>query len=429
LTDGCTSFIGKYRIFGIKLTGKKIGKMSLNSTPLKVYSEPHQFEPLLPTVKLQELAQLARPVIEASFQFQGVTNPHTRDQLRNLVRSMNSYYSNRIEGQNTHPLNIDRALKADFSGSPDIAKRQRIALAHIQAERELENFGYSEAHILSSNFLIEAHKSLYGRLSIEDRTTDEGHVVDPGVLRIEDVSVFRHQPPTWSSVPLFLKRADQVYSRDWGLDQILVAAACAHHRLVWTHPFLDGNGRASRLQLHTVLNQLSGGLWSANRGLARNRDAYYTKLSEADMGRHGSLDGRGNLSEKMLVEWCRFFIEICHDQVKFMTKMLNLDGLKERIASLILIRSEQSGFDEYRTEAILPLHHVLAAGPVGRGDFVQMTGLGERTGRKILARLLKDGLLVSDTPKGVVSIAFPLYSLNILFPSLYPEASAPLLDD
>jgi hypothetical protein len=93
---------------------------------------------LLPGMGLDALALQARPVIEAALRLQGATNETTRGEIRALVRSMNSYYSNRIEGQSTHPLNIERALKADFSDQPNVAKRQRLALAHIRAEMALE---------------------------------------------------------------------------------------------------------------------------------------------------------------------------------------------------------------------------------------------------------------------------------------------------
>jgi Fic family protein len=238
-----------------------------------------------------------------------------------------------------------------------------------------------------------------------------------------DVSVHRHHPPEPTSVPRFLTRADQVYGRRWGLDAFLVAVACAHHRLIWVHPFRDGNGRAIRLQTHCALQALSGGLWSVSRGLARQRDEYYTRLSDADMARQGDLDGRGNLSERMLLAWCEFFIGICEDQVNFMTQMLDLSALKARLRALVLVRSQTDGAPAYRPELVAPLHHVLAAGPVSRGEFIQMTGLGERTGRASLSRLLKDGLLVSDTPNGEVSLGFPLDQLHLLFPHLYPEVA------
>ena len=400
--------------------------MSQSSTTVAFYNHPSQFEPLLPIQGLEALAQQARPVVEAALRLQGATCNDTRNEIRALVRSMNSYYSNHIEGQSTHPLNIDQALRANFSSQPDIAKRQRIALAHMAAESELEATITSETHALGSSTLIQAHSRLYAKLVEQDRQTEEGQVVAPGVLRTHDVTVSRHQPPAWASVPLFLQRADAVYAQSWGLDKLLVAAACAHHRLTWVHPFLDGNGRACRLQTHAVLARLTGGLWSVNRGLARRRDDYHRHLSEADMPRQGDLDGRGTLSDKMLRDWCAFFIEICQDQVTFMTNTLALPTLKDRLAGLVLVRSQQSPALEYRPEAILPLHHVLVAGSVARGEFIQMTGLGERTGRKVLARLLQDGLLQSDSPKGPVRIGFPLDCLHLLFPNLYPEAAAEL---
>jgi len=391
---------------------------------LAVYDQPHQFEPLLPQRDLDELALQSRGVVERSLRLQAATHPATRERLRELVRAMNSYYSNLIEGQHTHPRDIDRALQHDFSKSPDVARRQRVAVAHIEAERELERLADDEAGVLHSRFLLRAHACLYGRLSEADRRMPEGRLIEPGELRREDVSVGRHHPPVWRSVQAFLERADAAYARRWGLDAVLYVVAAAHHRMAWTHPFLDGNGRACRLQTHCALMPLSAGLWSAARGLARQRSRYYELLSNADMARQGDLDGRGNLSERMLREWCCFFIELCNDQASFMTQLLDLPSLKQRIAGLVLVRTEQGPSAEYRREAVLPLHHVLAAGPVSRGEFVQMTGLGERTARKLLSRLLKDGLLVSDSPKGEVGIGFPLDALGMLFPNLYPEAAS-----
>lgn len=372
---------------------------------------------------LTGLVAQSRPVVEAALKLQGALASGTRAELRELVRAMNSYYSNRIEGQSTHPLNIERALNSDFSSKPDVARRQRIAVAHIEAEKELEALNLTESQAFNSQTLRLAHESLYRRLAEQDRLTDEGVVVAPGAWRDQGVAVYRHEPPIASAIPSFLKRADEVYCRDWGLETLITAAACAHHRLIWVHPFLDGNGRACRLQLHAILHGLTDGLWSANRGLARQREEYYLRLSEADMGRQGDLDGRGNLSERMLVAWCEFFISTCQDQVTFMSSLLEPDTLRGRLAALIKVRSAEQPGSGYRDEAILPLLHVLCIGPVSRADFIQMTGLGTSTARKVLSQLLNDGLLKSDSHKAQVRIAFPLDALNILFPHLYPEAA------
>ena len=402
--------------------------MSVKPTPLAVYDQPHQFEPLLPAQNLVELGEATRRIFEKSAALKASASPEARAALREIVRSMNSYYSNGIEGQATHPANIERALRHDFSDKPDVAKLQRLALAHIEAERELEQAVTTEAAALSGAFLRQAHTSLYSRLSEEDRITDDGRIVVPGELRVHDVAVGRHQPPAWRSVPLFLSRMNEVYGRLHGVDAVIYTIAAAHHRMAWTHPFEDGNGRAVRLQTHCALLPVSGGLWSVNRGLARDRGRYYEMLDGADSARQGDLDGRGNLSQKMLWAWCRYFVELCEDQVNFMGTMLDLPKLKDRLRAYVVVKGATEGLTEYREEAILPLQTVASGGAISRGDFIRMTGLEERTGRKVVSRFLADGLLKSDGHRGELSIGFPMSALNILFPNLYPEASTAAMD-
>ena len=401
---------------------------SIAPEKVAAFDSPHQFEPLLPSQRLDELRDITRSVFESSAALKNAGSAPVRDAVRELVRSMNSYYSNLIEGQGTHPANIERALRKDFSAKPDVARRQRLASAHIEAEAELEGKVTTEAGALSSAFLQDAHRSLYGRLPEEDRVSDEGRIIVPGELRKVDVRVGRHQPPTWPSIPRFLARADEVYGRLKGVDAVLYTIASSHHRMMWTHPFEDGNGRAVRLQTHCATHLLSGGLWSLNRGLARDRQRYYLMLDEADSMRQGDLDGRGNLSEKMLWQWCRYVLGVCADQVDFMTRMLDLDQLSVRLGSWVVLQRSRCGAAEYREEAILPLQMLAAAGTLSRGEFSRMTGLEERTARKVISRLLKDGLLTSQGHRDSLKLAFPLESLSILFPNLYPEAAAAVLD-
>ncbi|HUD34680.1 MAG TPA: Fic family protein [Variovorax sp.] len=402
--------------------------MSVASQPIAVDDQPHQFEPLLPTQKLVELIEATRRIFEKSSALKASASPQARASLREIVRSMNSYYSNRIEGQSTHPAHIERALKRDFSDRPDVARGQRIALAHIEAEHALEPLITTEAAALGSGFLQKAHESLYSRLLPVDRVTEDGRTIVPGELRHHDVAVGRHQPPTWPSVPAFLRRMDDVYGRLRGMDAAIYTIAAAHHRMAWTHPFEDGNGRAVRLQTHCALFQLSGGLWSVNRGLARQRERYYEMLDAADEARQGDLDGRGNLSDKMLWAWCRYFLELCEDQVDFMASMLDLRKLKERMRAYVTVRGVADGIIEYREEAVLPLQTIACAGALSRGDFIRMTGLEERTARKSISRFLQDGLLRSDSHRAELHIGFPLASLSILLPNLYPEASTAAQD-
>jgi Fic family protein len=394
----------------------------MKSRSIAQYTQAHQFEPLLPQAGLDALRERSRAIVEQSWRLTAAAHPDTMASLRELVREMNSYYSNRIEGQSTHPHNIGRALRRDFSDKPDVARLQRIALSHIEAERALEPGLDSEATALSSTFIQQAHGKLYGRLAENDRLTAEGEVIQPGQWRTRQVAVGRHEPPPPEALPAFLQRFDQVYGRRPLLEDQLIVTAAAHQRMAWIHPFVDGNGRACRLQTHAALWPLSRGLWSVSRGLARRRDEYYERLDAADAPRQGDLDGRGNLSEKELRRWCEWFIGICEDQVSFMTRMFDLDGMKTRIQALITFRAAHD--KRIRTEAVLPLHHLFLAGPSTRGELQQMTGLGERTARALLSRLIETGLVTSTSHAAPVRFAFPLDALQFLLPELYPEAAA-----
>ncbi|MEJ6669122.1 MAG: Fic family protein [Alcaligenes sp.] len=386
-----------------------------------MYDSPHQFDPLVPASLPQALIEKAADIARDASRLAGVAHPRARESIRELVRSMNSYYSNRIEGQSTHPIHIEDALHKQFSDKPDVARLQRVALAHIQAEKDLEELLDQGVSPMNSEFLLIAHEKLYSQLPQEDRLTEDGRVIIPGKLREETVQVGRHIPPVATSLPRFMKRMDEVYDQSHSWDRRLILVACLHHRVTWVHPFLDGNGRSARLQTHCALWPLSEGLWSPSRGLARATQDYYVHLNNADSARRGDLDGRGNLSTAGLNEWIEFFLGICQDQVTFMGRMLDLDDMKRRIEALIIFRHAHD--KEVRKEAILPLYHLFAAGPLKRMEFAQMTGLGERTARSLMSKLLKSGLLVSDTASGPVRWGLPLDSLQFLFPELYPEAA------
>ena len=118
-----------------------------------------------------------------------------------------------------------------------------------------------------------------------------------------------------------------------GKTDAIFATAAAHHRLLWIHPFLDGNGRVTRLMSHAVLLEAldTGAVWSVARGLARSNSAYKEHLTQCDLPRRNDLDGRGNLSEEALAAYTRFFLETCIDQVTFMESLMQPDRLRTRI--------------------------------------------------------------------------------------------------
>ena len=342
---------------------------------------------------------------------------------------MNSYYSNRIEGQHTRPFEIEQALRKDFSANRELAAKQRLAVAHIDAETAIEARYISAEgaqRLYSADAVTDLHRELFGRLPVDDLFTSEGEVIVPGQLRQRDVSVGRHVAPADTAVPALLQRWADVYGSTRRGEAALLALAAAHHRLSWVHPFIDGNGRVMRLHTHAMLAALgyTGGLWSPLRGFARSTDRYYALLAAADEPRRGDLDGRGNLSQQALVDWIGYVLAVCQDQVAFMAGLLRLGDMERRIAAC-LVYEEQTLRSGVRLAALRPLNYLFVTdSALERGEFKLMMGLGERTAGTVLKALLERRLLVSDSPQGPLRFGLPLHALRFYFPALWPEAEA-----
>ena len=406
----------------------------MKSKKIKQYDAPHLFEPLLPQEhRMGALLEKASDLIREAASLGASAAPGAAVQLRELLRSMNSYYTNRIEGEHTRPSDIERALLKDFSKESDVARRQRLAVSHIQTEIACERLIQAKLDsgetvipwLYSTQALVWLHLQLFGGLTPEDLTLADGSLLTPGQVRTRGVAVGIHEAPNAEALPSFLSRWEEVYGHSRRGEASIVALAAAHHRLAWVHPFLDGNGRVARLHTHLALHAqgLTNGLWSPLRGFARSEEKYRGMLRAADEHRRGDLDGRGNLTEAGLIDWISYTLETCIDQVRFMRKLLDVGSMRERIqAALIFEESKKTGV---RKEAALALHYLFSThSELGRAAFKQMTGLGERVATDLISSLLKNGYLATDSAYGALRFAIPRSALRFYFPDLWPEAEA-----
>jgi Fic family protein len=390
------------------------------------YTHPAQFEPLLPSEsKLGPLLERAATLLIQATQL-STGAPGAQRELKLLLRKMNSYYTNRMEGVSTRPAQIDRALANHYSDNAELRRRQRLAVAHIRTEEACE--GLEEAQDLgwlySATGLCNLHDQLFGGLEEQDLKLADGTPLIPGALRTTQVAVGKHEPPLWSSVPTFLERWGSFYTGLRKGELSIVGVAASHHRLAWVHPFADGNGRVARLQTHLVLRAMGltgGGLWSPLRGFARTEERYKALLQAADEHRRGDYDGRGNLSESALVEWIEYVLDVCIDQVAFMADKLNVQGMGERIRAALTY--ENTVDKNIRTEAALPLHYLfMGQGELSRQDFKNMTGLGDRVAISAVSALVKSGFVATSSAYGPLRFAIPPQALRFYFPALWPEA-------
>jgi len=343
--------------------------------------------------------------------------------LADLVRAMNCYYSNFIEGHNTHPVDIERALHNDYSHDTRKRDLQLEARAHIAVQAWIDGGGL-KGRALTTAGICEIHRRFCEALPedltwIEDPATKERFRVAPGELRRRDVIVGRHVAISPGAVPRFLERFEQVYG-SLGKTESILATAAAHHRLTWIHPFPDGNGRVARLMSHAVLLSTldTGAVWSAARGLARRVQEYKGLLANCDLPRRNDLDGRGNLSEEALAAFTRFFLTVCIDQVDFMESLVQPDRLRARVM--------QWADEEIRLGALPPksgsiLEAVLYRGELPRADADTVTGTGPRQARRMVSALVAEGVLISQSPRAPLRLAFPAKLASRWMPGLFPD--------
>ena len=343
--------------------------------------------------------------------------------LAGLVRSMNCYYSNLIEGHDTHPIDIERALNGEYSEDAKKRDLQLEAKAHIAVQQCIDGGGV-KGRAVTADTLREIHRRFCEHLPadllwVEDPATKQKIEVIPGELRHRDVAVGAHIPVSTGAVPRFLRRFEEVYGR-LGKTETILATAAAHHRLAWIHPFLDGNGRVARLMSHaTLLEALdTGAVWSVARGLARNVDAYKGHLAACDQPRRNDLDGRGHLSEENLAGFTRFFLTTCLDQVAFMEGLMQPDQLRARI---LLWTEEEIRLDRLPPKSGSVLEAVLYRGELPRGDAAAIVGTGDRQARRVVSALIERGVLLSESTRAPLRLAFPATLAARWMPGLFPE--------
>lgn len=370
------------------------------------------------------ITDLAFDLIQKSAGFRRSLPASALESLADLVRSMNCYYSNLIEGHNTHPVDIERALQNDYSHDTRKRDLQLEAKAHIAVQQWIDGGGLAHGRELTVDGICEIHRRFCELLPdellwLEDPGTKERVRVEPGEIRRRDVAVGRHVAVSPGAVPRFLERFEEVYGRT-SKSESIIALAAAHHRLVWIHPFMDGNGRVARLVSHAqLLNTLdTGAIWSVARGLARSVETYKALLLDCDMTRHNDLDGRRNLSDEALAAFTRFYLQTCIDQVDFMESLMRPNRLRARILSWA---------DEEIRVGALPnksgniLEALLYRGELPRGEADTVVGTGERQARRIVSALLEKGVLGSENPRAPLRLKFPATMASRWMPGLFPD--------
>jgi len=349
-----------------------------------------------------------------------------------LVRQVNSFYSNKIEGNLTPPADV---LRAQENPTSDNADEDLLEIKrHIEAQRRLSAEPIDQVAICSRDSIKRIHREFYQgipakNMRIKINSDGETASLVPGEFRTRGVRVGQHIPPSAEAISTYLNWFERTYRLDrlHGVTPILAAAA-AHHRLMWIHPFLDGNGRTGRLFTDQYLRAagLGGyGLWTISRGFGRDVEAYCGALAAADHVRKGDLDGRGELSDSGLLKFTEYFIATALEQVRYFNSLLEPQILGQRIDNYFETRKQgalpsTTGMElpVLRIEARDVYRGLLNYGPMERSEIQAMLRMSEGFVHNLLNHMVDEGLIYQEGCKPV-SLRLSRHSIELLFPGLF----------
>jgi Fic family protein len=387
----------------------------------------------IPSEKSLDACDLPDKTIElatSSAKVAGGIDAITQDTIRRHMIVINSYYSNLIEGNSTKPHEIRAAQKGNYSTDPLKRDLQLESLAHIHVNEWIQGQNLDLDRLYSVEFTKEIHKEFYEQIpesvrEIKNKDGSKLDVVIPGELRNRDVDVGNHIAPEVECIETILGRFFETYHpKRFSSHKKIISVMAAHHRFLWIHPFLDGNGRVSRLFTDTALKLVgldSYGMWCVSRGLARSNSNYKFHLANADAAQQGMLDGRGPLSEKGLMGFCGNMIETALDQVSYISDTLELTTMRKRINSYVQARIDdrvQGVSSDIKKSAGLVLYSAFLQGELSRSDAMALTGLKERSGRRLLSSLKSDGLISETSSKSPFRWEIPEHAELWYFPNL-----------
>lgn len=375
-------------------------------------------------MKREYLLDLAGEVISRAATLNGAASPYLKRELRLLTGIVNTYASNLIEGHDTRPHDILRAVNSECPPKDQEALMQAAVIsAQLQVAID-DNYELIE-DLLQPATLNLLHRHLFNATPELLEVPDANFCGIPGRSRGKGMHVMvgQHVAPQGEFVDELLEGLLNYYRAQKGLSAAkLIDAAAMHHRLLFLHPFAEGNGRTVRIFTHALMHRAgagAGGLWSISRGLARGtrefpgepKRQYKSLLASADKERQGgTADGRGALSLKALQEFVEWFLLVAVDQIEYMSSVYDMPRLRSRAESVWAARlSDKPAL----VQQCIPILRRLLEGELSRKDAWALVGKSPRTGRNVVARLLEEGLIYSESERGDLR-------LSLSYPGLLP---------
>ena len=241
-------------------------------------------------------------------------------QLKHLFHLFESVGSARIEGNNTTVAEyIETKIEGETASPREDEGIQEIANIEFA-------MGYIEEYIGSGYPINETFLKAIQQIIVQDLGREGDMYAGayrPANVRIANSS---HCPPESNLVPVYMEELFSFLRDDASFQFDLIKVALAHHRLVWIHPFNNGNGRTVRLFTYALLLHYKFGVDIADRIInptaiiCSDRDRYYQMLSEADSG-----------EEDKLLAWCEYVLSGLKVEIEKVKRLCDYDYVQRRI--------------------------------------------------------------------------------------------------
>lgn len=118
------------------------------------------------------------------------------------------------------------------------------------------------------------------------------------------------------------------------------------------------------------------------------------------------------------MEFTRFFLNTCLDQVSFMEDLAQPEGLRNRI---LRWTEEQVQLKLLPVRSGTVLEAVLYRGELPRSELSEALNTSIRQAQRIVADLMKADILVSESSRAPLRIAFSATLAPRWMPGLFPE--------
>ncbi|PIR62495.1 MAG: cell filamentation protein Fic [Candidatus Pacebacteria bacterium CG10_big_fil_rev_8_21_14_0_10_42_12] len=321
-------------------------------------------------------------------QLLGEIPPHIFFQLKDIFHILETLGSARIEGNNTTLAEYVEKL-IEQKAKPDEKQRE---VQNINRAIDFVEENTDEQTVFTRAYISELHKTLTKDLTPPPQ--GEGSK-SPGSLRSHNVMIKKsnHIPPDYAVLQDYLDGFLEFVNHPHVEQYQLLAAAVAHHRFAYIHPFDNGNGRLGRLLNYAFLIKLGfkvnkGRIINPSSVFYSNREMYYDKLGQAD-----------SLENADVLSWCEYFLQGLKNEIEKIDSLLGKDYVKNIILIPALAFSLDRKIVTQQEHAVLKY---LVSKPEMQMKSAELSQFGVETSlqKSRFMMRLRDKKMITSTKKG-----------------------------